>query len=119
MKISALGVEEQRVNVIIDFEDPRQAWESLGSEYRIEARVIMWDAEDVVQVPTSCLFRNGDGWAVFVVNGGLAELREVTVGHRNGVAAEMVEGLRAGETVIVYPSSDVKAGVEIVERDTD
>ena len=68
MKISALGVEEQRVNVVIDFDDPRQAWASLGSEYRIEAKVIMWDTGDVVQVPTSCLFRNGKGWAVFVVS---------------------------------------------------
>ena len=117
MKISALGVEEQRVNVIIGFEDPRQAWESLGSEYRVEAKVVMWEADDVVQVPVSCLFRRGDGWAVFVVKDGLAELREVTVGRRNGTAAEITEGLSVGETVIVYPSSDVKDGVHLVERE--
>jgi len=117
MKISALGVEEQRVNVIIDFDDPRQAWESLGSEYRVEARVIIWESDDVVQIPTSCLFRNGEGWAVFAVDAGLAQRRNVTVGHRNGVAAEVVEGLRAGETVVVYPSGDIQDGVEVVERE--
>ena len=117
-KISALGVEEQRVNVIIDFEDVREAWEALGDGYRVEVRVVIWESDDVLKVPTSSLFRAGDAWAVFAVNEGLASLREVTVGQRNSFEAEILDGLQTGDRVIAYPSDEIVNAVAVVERGT-
>ncbi|MEE8523844.1 MAG: HlyD family efflux transporter periplasmic adaptor subunit, partial [Thermoanaerobaculia bacterium] len=91
-KISALGVEEQRVNVVIDFDDPREAWEALGDGYRVEVRVIVWESDDVIKVPTSALFRRGDQWAVFVLADGKAAERQVEIGERNGLEAEVKSG---------------------------
>ena len=116
MKISALGVEEQRVNVIVDFDDPAEAWRSLGDEYRVEVRVVTWKGDDLILVRTSSLFRHGDRWAVYVVEDGVAKVRPVEAGHRNGVSAEIFEGLREGERVIAYPSDSVKDGVQVKER---
>jgi HlyD family secretion protein len=116
LKVSALGVEEQRVWVIVGLDDPRAAWEALGDGYRVEARVITWERPDVVTTPTSSLFRRSQGWAVFVVEGGRARLRAVTVGQRNGAAAEVVAGLKPGERVIVYPPDSVADGVRVTER---
>ena len=119
MKISALGVEEQRVNVIVDFDDPSGAWKALGDEYRVEVRVVIWQGDDLLLVPTSSLFRHGDGWAVFVDEAGTAHRRPVEVGHRNGVSAEILSGLQAGERIIVYPSDSVTDGVLLEERTTE
>jgi HlyD family secretion protein len=116
MKISALGVEEQRVNVVVDFDDPREAWESLGDEYRVEVRVVIWESDDVLRVPTSSLFRYGDGWAVFAVNGGEAELREVEIGHRTSLHGEVITGLDAGDLVIAHPPETVVEGVSVEQR---
>ena len=116
MKISALGVEEQRVNVVVDFDDPRDAWESLGDEYRVEVRVVVWEGDDVLKVPTSSLFRYGDGWAVFAVNNGKAELREVEIGHRTGLHGEVVSGLEEGDQVIAHPPETVVDGVSVEQR---
>ncbi|MCG8458008.1 MAG: HlyD family efflux transporter periplasmic adaptor subunit, partial [Holophagales bacterium] len=102
-KISALGVEEQRVNVIVDFEDPRAAWEALGDGYRVEVRVVVYECSDCLRVPTSALFRQSKAqgaagssdraWAVFAEEDGVARLRPVRVGERNGELAEVLEGL--------------------------
>jgi HlyD family secretion protein len=116
LKVSALGVEEQRVWVVIDFEDPHAAWQALGDGYRVEARVVVWEQPKVVKAPTSSLFRRGDGWAVFVVEGGAARLRSVQLGQRNGVAAEVVSGLSPGDRVIVHPPDTVVDGVRVKER---
>ena len=116
LKVSALGVEEQRVWVIVGFDDPPSAWQALGDGYRVEARVIVWERDDVLRVPTSSLFRQGDGWAVFVVESGRARLRVVRIGQRNGTAAEVVDGLKAGEQVVVHPSDSVADGVRVAER---
>jgi HlyD family secretion protein len=116
MKISALGVEEQRVNVIVDFDDPREAWRSLGDEYRVEVRVVVWEKEDVVQVPTSSLFRHGEAWAVFVANGRKARLTDVNTGRRNGLHAEILEGVEEGDRVVIHPSDKVVDGVRVRER---
>jgi HlyD family secretion protein len=116
MKISALGVEEQRVNIVVDFDDAREAWESLGHEYRVEVRVVIWQSEDVLKVPTSSLFRHGDGWAVFAINGGRAELREVEIGHRTNLHGEVVDGLAAGDMVIAHPPESVADGVRVEQR---
>ncbi|HSE63812.1 MAG TPA: HlyD family efflux transporter periplasmic adaptor subunit [Thermoanaerobaculia bacterium] len=116
LKISALGVEEQRVNVIIDFEDPRAAWAALGDGYRVEVRVVTWQADDVVKVPGSALFRQGNGWAVFRVADRRAEIKTVDVGHRGELEAEIRSGVSSGETVIVHPPEDLKPGAKVKVR---
>lgn len=102
-KVSALGVEEQRVNVLIDFVDPAQAWAALGDAYRVEVRIVLWESESVLTVPTSALFREGTDWAVYVVRGGRARRTLVQLGHRTGQAAEVVSGLDAGALVVLFP----------------
>jgi HlyD family secretion protein len=116
LKVSALGVEEQRVWVVLALEDPRAAWQTLGDGYRVEARVVVWEQPDSILAPTSSLFRRGDGWAVFVVDGGVAHVRSVVVGERNGASAEVTSGLVPGERVIVYPPDGIDEGVRISER---
>lgn len=116
MKLSALGVEEQRVWVILDFADPREAWRSLGDGYRVEARVVTWQRPDVVKVPTASLFRSGSEWAVFVVKDGRAVQRVVRVGHRNGTAAAVLEGLQPGERVVVHPPDTLTDGARVEPR---
>jgi HlyD family secretion protein len=118
LKVSALGVEEQRVWVVVNFDEPRAAWQALGDGYRVEARVVVWSQADVVKAPTSALFRHADQWAVFAVENGVARLRPVQVGQRNGVMAEIVSGLKAGEQVVVYPPDTVTDGVRVSQRGT-
>ena len=115
LKISALGVEEQRVNVVIDFEEPAQA-AALGDGYRVEVRVVVWEGADVVKAPTSSLFRQGEKWAVFVAEGGRARLREVEVGRRNGLEAQILAGLAAGDQVVVHPGDTLRDGGRIEPR---
>ncbi len=115
-KISALGVEEQRVNVVIDVEDVREAWAALGDGYRVEVRVVIWEADDVLKVPTSSLFRDGDAWAVYAVILNTAALTHIEIGQRNGLEAQIVSGLSADDQVIAYPSDAIADGVEVVAR---
>ena len=115
-KISALGVEEQRVNVVIDFEDASGAWEALGDGYRVEVRAVIWEEDDVLKVPTSSLFRDGDDWAVYAVTLGTAALTHVEIGQRNGLEAQVVSGLSAGDQVIAYPSDAIADGADVVAR---
>jgi HlyD family secretion protein len=117
MKISALGVEEQRVNVIIDFDDPIDAARRLGDGYRVEVRIVIWSKDKVLKVPVSSLFRHEGGWAVFRLENERAVRRAVRIGQRNGVEAEVLSGLTAGETVVAYPSDDVQDGVKVVARE--
>ncbi|HSW38039.1 MAG TPA: HlyD family efflux transporter periplasmic adaptor subunit, partial [Acidobacteriota bacterium] len=120
MKISALGVEEQRVSVIIDFEDSAdgefKAWERLGDDYRVEVRVVVWEDDSVLKAPTGSLFRHGEEWAVFVVEEGRARLRIIETGHRNSREAEVISGLAEGDTVIVHPSDSVRDGGRVKPR---
>jgi HlyD family secretion protein len=116
MKISALGVEEQRVNVIVDFEDPERAGRELGDGFRVEVRIIAWEAPDVLKVPVSALFRRGDDWAVFVVEDGRAQLRIVEIGRRDGTEAQVLQGVTEGESVIVHPPDTVADGARVAER---
>jgi HlyD family secretion protein len=116
LKISALGVEEQRVNVIVDFVDPPSEWSTLGHGYRVEVSIVTWETEDAVQAPVSALFRDGDRWAVFRSDSGRARLTPVEVGHDNGQNAEILSGLDAGETIVLYPGEQVRDGVRIVPR---
>ena len=110
-KISALGVEEQRVNVIADFVDPPGA---LGDGYRVEARIVVWKGDDVRKIPSSALFRRKGAWNVFVVEDGRARHREVEIGHRNPTEVQIVSGLEEGETVILHPSDLLDEGVRVV-----
>ena len=139
-KISALGVEEQRVNVIVDFDDVRDAWEALGDGYRVEIAVVIWEEDDVLKVPSSSLFRDGEEWAVYTVErevrtaGEAAEsgspsdpvqdadiaaraaLRRIEVGRRNAREAQVLSGLSEGNLVIAYPGDQIQDGAEIVPR---
>jgi HlyD family secretion protein len=116
-KVSALGIEEQRVNVVIDITSPRERWERLGHGYRVEPRIVLWESPDVLRVPLSALFRDGDEWAVFVERAGRADLQEVEIGQGNGLHAEVRTGLEAGERVVLHPADRVSPGVRLVERD--
>jgi HlyD family secretion protein len=116
LKISALGVEEQRVWVVLDLEETASAGQALGDGYRVEVRVVTWEGGDVVRVPVSSLFRRGSGWAVFVEEGGLARERPVQIGHRNGTFAEVLSGASVGAKVIIYPPDTVSDGTHIVAR---
>jgi HlyD family secretion protein len=109
-KVSALGVEEQRVNVIADFVDAPQA---LGDAYRVEARIVLWSSADVLKIPSNALFRKGDGWAVFVADGRRARLRPVKPGHAGPLETEILEGLAAGDRVVLHPSNDIADGTRI------
>ena len=115
-KVSALGVEEQRVNVIGEFLDPATA---LGDGYRVEVRIVVWEASDVLQIPSSALFRRGAEWTVFVLEGRRARLRAVEVGQMGGFDAEIRAGLEAGDTVILHPSDRVEDGVRVLPLDED
>ena len=115
-KVSALGIEEQRVNVMIDLTDPPARWARLGHGYRVEVRILLWEGEDVLKLPTSALFRVGDSWAVFAEVDGRARQRRVEVGRQNGLEAEVIDGLAAGEGVVLHPSDRVFDGVRIKAR---
>ncbi|OHV78735.1 efflux RND transporter periplasmic adaptor subunit [Ensifer sp. LCM 4579] len=114
-EISALGIEEQRVDVILDFAGPPDSWSPLGHGYRVDVQVILFEG-NVLQLPLGALFRQGADWAVFVVEGQRAELRPVEIGHRNSLSVEIREGLQQGERVILYPSDRIKAGVSVIAR---
>jgi HlyD family secretion protein len=109
-KVSALGVEEKRVNVIADFVDPP---DSLGDGFRVEASIVTWQGSDVLKVPGSAAFREHEGWSVFVVENGRARRRSVQIGHRNQIEAEILGGLSAGEDVILHPSNQLSDGVRV------
>lgn len=117
-KISALGVEEQRVRVIVDVTSPRDAWQRLGDAYRVEASFIVWEAGEVLQVPSSALFRHNNGWAVFAIAEKRARLLPVRIGERSGLRAQVLDGLQAGDLVIVHPDDKVRNGVRIELRDS-
>ena len=116
MKISALGVEEQRVLVISDFTSPAEQWQRVGDGYRVEAKFILWHEDDVLQVPASSLFRFKEGWAVFVVENHHAKRRVVEVGQRNGLTAQILDGVSEGEGVVNHPGDDVEDGVRVKDR---
>lgn len=118
-KYSALGVEEQRVNVEIALQSPLEERPGLGHGYRLEAAIIIWQAEDILTVPASALFRDREGWAVFVARDGTARLTPVETGQSDGLMTELKGGLAAGEMVILYPSAAITDGVRIRQRDAE
>jgi HlyD family secretion protein len=114
-KISALGVEEQRVYVIADFVDPVEKRPTLGDNYRIEARVVVWEGKNVLRVPAGALFQRGGLWQTFVVARGKTNLRTVKIGRSNGLETEILDGLKEGERVAVYPGDKVGDGTRVKE----
>jgi HlyD family secretion protein len=115
-KVSSLGVEEQRVLVIADITSVSEEWRRLGDGYRVEAKFVIWEGKDVLQVPAGSLFRKGEDWAVFVNDSGRAKLRQVKAGHRNGLTAEVLSGIAEGEEVIIHPDDTVRDGIRIRAR---
>lgn len=115
-KISALGVEEQRVNVIIDPVNPPRAWARVGHGYRVEVAVTVWRADAVVRTPVAALFRDRGHWAVFRIEGGRARLRRVEIGQNNGDLAEVRSGLNPGDRVVLYPNQSIADGVRLRVR---
>ena len=112
-KISALGVEEQRVYVIADFTDPVEKRPTLGDSYRVEARVVTWEKPDALHAPAGALFQRDGTWQAFVIDGGRARLRTVKTGKSNGVETEILDGLHEGDRVVVYPGDKVFNGTRV------
>jgi HlyD family secretion protein len=104
------------VNVIVDFDEPREKWESLGDGYRVELRIIVWQKDDLLKVPTSSLFRHEGKWAVYTVADDRAVRRLVEVGQQNGLEAEVLSGLVDGQRIIVYPSDAIADGIAVRAR---
>lgn len=117
-KISALGVEEQRVYVLIDFTDHPDARVTLGDGFRVEARIVTWAADNILKAPSGALFREADSWAVFAIADGAARVRPVQIGHRNALDVEVLSGLAEGDTVIAYPSDQVRDGIRVEHMPT-
>jgi HlyD family secretion protein len=115
-KISALGIEEQRVNAIIDFTSPRENWSRIAHGYQVELRIILWQGDSVLKLPLTALFREGDRWAVFVNQNGKASLRHIKIGRRTGLEAEILEGLKPGEQIVIHPGEQIADGVLIEDR---
>lgn len=113
IKISALGVEERRVQVVAELITGSEVWENLGSGYRVLARFVIWEDANVLQVPTSALFRTEDGWGVFTVGNGRAVRRNISLGYQTGLSAQVIEGLSEGDVVIVHPGAEIEDGVRV------
>ena len=118
-KVSALGIEEQRVNVIIDFTSPREAWSRIAHGFQVDVRIVLWEGDDVLKLPLTALFRDDSHWAVFIDDNGQAVKRRVTLGKRTGLEAEVIEGLTAGEHIVVHPSDKITDGVAIEMRQAE
>ncbi|MDO8342748.1 MAG: HlyD family efflux transporter periplasmic adaptor subunit [Cellvibrio sp.] len=124
-RFSALGVEEQRVWVIVDIDAPREQWQFLGDAYRVEARFILWEGDNIVQIPAGALFRvgkevrngeevrTGNAWACYVIEQGRAKRRIVSIGRRSGLQVEVTAGLAEGERVLLYPGQDIVDGSRV------
>jgi HlyD family secretion protein len=113
-KLSPLGVEEQRVDVLLEPEGP--GWASLGDGFTVDAQIVVREVDDAVRVPSSALFRDGEGWALYAIEGGRARRREVVVAARGGGAAAIRDGVRPGDRVVVHPGDDVSDGVRVGVR---
>ena len=115
-KVSALGIEEQRVRTIIDFVDPPEAWSRIGDDYRVIVHVTVWRAENALTVPVAALFRQGEDWAVFTLRDGRARAAVVTLGPRTERTAEVRSGLAEGDQVVLHPSDRITDGAAVAER---
>jgi len=117
-KVSALGVEEQRVNVVLDFSEALGNVATLGDGFRIEAHIVIERVENAIKVPVGALFRDGERWAVFAVQDGRARKRTLEVLGRNALEARVASGVAAGEGVVVYPSDAIRDGARLELRES-
>jgi HlyD family secretion protein len=115
MKVSALGVEEQRVNVLVDIADP-EASAKIGDGYRVEVRIVVWRNPAALKLPVGSLFRRGEEWATFVVDSGRARVQPVELGQRNDREAEVLKGVSEGQTVVVFPPDTLSDGARVSVR---
>nr|WP_319388313.1 HlyD family efflux transporter periplasmic adaptor subunit [uncultured Cohaesibacter sp.] len=115
-KYSSLGVEEQRVKAVIRFTSPRTEREKLGHGYRVEVKIVVWSADNTLIVPSNALFRDGENWAVFRVVDKTAHQTLVKVGKDNGISAQILDGLSAGDEIILYPSAGLGDGTKVTRR---
>lgn len=115
-KVSALGIEEKRVNVVLDIISPRQEWETLGHGYQVDVRIVLWEDDEALKAPLTALFRNGKDWVVFVVEAGKAKKRIVEVGNTTSSEAQILSGLSAGDKIVVYPGEGIDEGIRIAAR---
>jgi HlyD family secretion protein len=116
LKVSALGIEEQRVRVTIDFVDPPERWSRLGHDYRVTVHVTVWSTDDALTVPVGALFRKGDEWAVFTVQDGRVHTTTVQISHRNGRVAEVLAGLSKDDQIVLHPSDRIADGARVAQR---
>lgn len=112
-RVSALGVDEQRVPVLVSLHSPRDQWQQLGTGYRVEGRFILWEGDDVLQIPTSALIRRDGHWQVYVVDAGRAHLRAVEPGRRSGLHTQILSGLEVGEQIVDHPGDRVEHGARV------
>jgi len=112
-KVSALGVEEQRVNVVVDLVTPPDQRRGVGDAFRVEARIVVWETDRALKVPAGALFRQRDDWAAFVLVDGRAQLRTVKIGRSSATEAQVLEGLREGDAVVLYPGSRIQSGQRV------
>jgi HlyD family secretion protein len=110
-------VEEQRVLVLVDITSPPELWRVLGDGYRLEAHFVIWEGKEILQVPTSALFRSGTAWSVFVEEQGKARRRNVEIGRRTGLMAQIVSGLTENDRVVAYPDDAISDGTKIRQRE--
>ncbi|GAB5542342.1 MAG: HlyD family efflux transporter periplasmic adaptor subunit [Sandaracinaceae bacterium] len=115
-RTSALGVEEQRINVVIDLDSPRDEWRRLGDGYRVETQIVIWEVDDALKVPANAVFRHDGGWAVYAIVDGVARLTSVETGRRNGLEVEVIGGLEEGARLVAHPSDQVSDGVPVEGR---
>jgi HlyD family secretion protein len=118
LKVSALGIEEQRVRVTIDLGDPPEVWSRLGHGYRVVVHVTTWSSKDALSMPLGALFRKENDWAAFVMRNGRVHTATIQLGHRNNTTAEVLSGLSEGDQVILHPSDRIKDGVRVGKRET-
>jgi HlyD family secretion protein len=116
LKISALGVEEQRVNVIVDFDNSTDTPKKLGDGYRVEVRVVVSEVNEALKIPLGSLFRHGEVWAAFTIEDGRARVRELQLGQRNDVEAEIVMGLAEGVPIVIHPPDTLTEGMRVTKR---
>jgi HlyD family secretion protein len=116
-KFSALGIEEQRVNVIISISSPSSDWQRLGHGYQVAVEIVLFETENVLTLPLTALFREDEKWAVFIENAGIAEKRMINIGAKNTFDAEVIEGLEIGDWVILHPDNRVSGGTRIISRE--
>jgi HlyD family secretion protein len=115
-KFSALGVEEQRVKVILDIVEPREVWAQLGDGFRVNVRIAIWESDDEIRVPLGALFRRDQSWATFVARDGHVSLTSLSIGQVNGRDAQVISGLKEGDRVVLHPSDRIGDGTQITAR---